>query len=80
MFVYIYQKKYESVSYPVVSDSVPCSPCGTVDHQAPLSLEFSRQEYWRGLPFLSPGALTNAGIKPRSPALEADFLLFEPQI
>ena len=41
----------------------------TVAHQIPLSLEFSRQEYWSRLPFLSPGDLPNLGIKPRSPAL-----------
>ena len=41
--------------------------------QAPLSLEFSRQEYWSGLPFPSPRYLPNPGIKPRSPTLEADF-------
>ena len=40
----------------------------TVVHQAPLSVEFSRQEYWSGLPFPSPGDLPNPGIKPVSPA------------
>ena len=44
----------------------------TVAHQAPLSMGFSRQEYWSGLPFPSPGDLPNPGIKPRSPALQAD--------
>ena len=39
---------------------------------------FSRQEYWSGLPFLSPGDLPNPGIEPRSPALEADTLPTEP--
>ena len=39
---------------------------------------FSRQEYWSGLPFPSPGDLPNPGIKPRSPALQADALSFEP--
>ena len=39
----------------------------TVAHQAPPSMEFSRQEYWSGLPFPSPGDLPNPGIKPRSP-------------
>ena len=46
----------------------------TVVHQAPLSMGFSRQEYWSGLPFPSPGDLPNPGIKPRSPALQADSL------
>ena len=47
-------------------------------HQVPLSLGFSRQEYWSGLPFLSPGDLPNPGIKPRSPASQADALSSEP--
>ena len=53
-----------------------CDPW-TVAHQAPLSMEFSRQEYWSGLPCPSPGNLPNPGIKPRSPTLQADSLLFE---
>jgi len=44
----------------------------SVAHQAPLSMEFSRQEYQSGLPFPSPGDLPDPGIKPRSPALQAD--------
>ena len=44
----------------------------TVTHQAPLSMEFSRQEYWSGLPFPSPGYLPNPGIEPGSPALQAN--------
>ena len=50
----------------------------TVAHQAPLSMEFSRQEYWSGLPFPSPGDLPNPGIKPGSPALQGDALPSEP--
>ena len=50
----------------------------TVAHQAPPSMGFSRQEYWSGLPFHSPGDLPNPGIEPGSPALEADALTFEP--
>ena len=49
----------------------------TVAHQAPLSMEFSRQEHWSGLPSPSPGDLPNPGIEPRSPsapALQADSL------
>ena len=49
-----------------------------VAHQAPLSMGFSRQEYWSGLPFPSPGDLPDPGIEPRSPALEADTLTSEP--
>ena len=40
---------------------------------------FSKQEYWSGLPFPSPGDLPDPGIEPRSPALQADALLSEPQ-
>ena len=50
----------------------------TIAHLAPLSMEFSRQEYWRGLPFSSPGELPDPGIKPRSLGLQADSLLPEP--
>ena len=50
----------------------------TVACQARLSLEFSMQEYCRGLPFPSPGDLPNPGIKPGSPTLRADSLQFEP--
>ena len=46
----------------------------TVAHQAPPSMGLSRQEYWSELPFPSPGDLPNPGIKPRSPALQADAL------
>ena len=50
----------------------------TVARQTPLSLEFSRQEYWGRLPFLSPGDLPDPGIEPGSPALQADSLPSEP--
>ena len=50
----------------------------TVACQAPLSMGFSRQAYWSGLPFLSPGDLLNPGIKPGPPALQADSLPTEP--
>ena len=46
----------------------------TVAYKAPPSMEFSRQEYWSGLPFPSPGDLPDPGIKPGSPALQADSL------
>ena len=46
-------------------------------HQALLCMEFSRQEYWRGLPFPSPGDLPNQGIEPMSPALASGFLTTE---
>ena len=44
----------------------------TVADQAPLSMEFSRQKYWNGLPFPPPGDLPNPGIEPRFPALQVD--------
>ena len=50
----------------------------TVAYQAPLSMGFSRQEYWCGLPFPSPGNIPDPGIEPWSPALQADALLSEP--
>ena len=46
----------------------------TVAHQAPLSMGFSRQEYWSDLPCSPPGDLPNLGIEPRSPSLQADSL------
>ena len=51
----------------------------TVAHQPPQYMEFSRQEYWSGLPFPSPGDLPDPGIEPGSPSLQADALLSEPQ-
>ena len=50
----------------------------TVAYQAPLSIGFSRQECWRGLPFPSPGDLPDPGIEPGSPTLQADALPSEP--
>ena len=59
----------------VVSDSA--TPW-TVAHQAPLSLEFSRQEYWNGLTFPSPEDLPDPGIQPTSPVLAGVFFATEP--
>ena len=50
----------------------------TVAHHVSLSMEFSRQEYWSGLPFPSPGDLPDPRFKPGSPALQADSLPAEP--
>ena len=50
----------------------------TVAYQASPSMGFSRQEYWSGVPFPSPGDLPNPGIKPGSPSLQADTLPSEP--
>ena len=65
----------KSVSCSLVSDS---ATAWTVAHQAPLSVGFSRQEYWSGLPFPPPGDLPDPEIKPGSPALQADSLPSEP--
>ena len=50
----------------------------SVAYQAPLSVGFSRQEYWSGLPLPSPGDLPNPGTEPRFPTLQEDALLSEP--
>ena len=50
----------------------------TVAHKTPLSMEFSRKEYWSGLPFPSLGDLPDPGTEPSSPTLQADSLLPEP--
>ena len=49
-------------------------------HQAPLSMEFSSQEYWSRLPFPSPEDLPDPGIKPGSPVLQVDSLPSEPPV
>ena len=66
------------LSHSVVFDSV--TPW-TVAYQNPLSMEFSRQEYWSRLPFPTPGDLSNPGIEPaslESPALAGRFVTLEP--
>ena len=60
----------------VMSDSL--RPPRAVARQAPLSTEFSRQEYWSGLPCPPPGDRPNPGIEHRSPVLQADALPSEP--
>ena len=78
-----YQKldinKIQSESESEVAQSCPtvCDPW-TVAHQAPPSMGFSRQEYWSGLPFPSPGDFPDPGIKPGSPTLQADALPSKP--
>ena len=57
---------------PTLCNPMDCS------YQAPLSMRFSRQEYWSGLPFPSPGDVPDPGIKPWSPALQADPSVSEP--
>ena len=60
----------------VLSDSL--RPLWTVARQALLSMGFTRQEHWSGLPFPPPGDLPDPGIEPRSPALQADSFTTEP--
>ena len=50
---------------------------GVIACQAPLSIEFSRQEYWSGLPYPPPGDLPYPGVEPGSPTLQADSFLSE---
>ena len=57
---------------------LPLATSWTMTRQSPLSMDFSRQEYWSGLPFPSPGRLPDPGIKPRSLALQVDSLPSEP--
>ena len=63
------------VSHSVVSDSLRPMDCA---HQAPLSMGFSRQEYWSGLPYPPPGSLPYPVIKSGSPTLQVDSLPSEP--
>ena len=52
----------------------------TVAYQAPLSMGFSRQEYWSGLPCPPPGDLPDPGVEPESPALAGRVFTTEPQM
>ena len=70
------KSKSESVSHLVLPNSL--RPPWTVAHQDSLSMEFSRQEYWSGLPFPSPQDLPDPGVIPRYPSLQTDSLLFDP--
>ena len=69
---------YIHVSTVVVVQLISCiqlfATFWTVTHQTPLSMGFPRQEYWSGLPFPPPGDLPAPGIKPTSPASQADSL------
>ena len=83
---------FATISLPCLAH-VPCPVCvlsrvrlfetlWTIAHQAPLSMKFSRQEYWSGLSFLSPGDLPNPGIEPSSlacPALADRFFATVPR-
>ena len=72
-----YRSMFSNVSCSVMSNCL--RPHGQkVAHQSPLSVEFSRREYWSGLPFPSPGNLPDPRMEPRSLALQADSLPTEP--
>ena len=84
MFVFIWENNFEKmtlhyvvscVGHSVMSDSV--TPW-TLVHQAPLSMGFSRQEYWSRVPFPIPGNLPVPEIEPESPVLQAESLLSKP--
>ena len=72
--IFIHQKASKQA---IMSCLTLCDPW-TVVYQASLSIGFSRQEYWSGLPFPSPEDLPYPGIEPRSPTLQADALASEP--
>ena len=87
--LYSQQKQDQDLTVTLIMNSFPRSELNSlscvqlsattwaVAHQAPQSMGFSRQEYWSGLPFPSPGYLPNPGIKPRPPTLQADTLTSE---
>ena len=68
LIIFLAAKDGESESESEVAQSCLtfCDPMDSSLHQAPPSMGFSRQEYWSGLPFPSPGNLPNPGIEPRS--------------
>ena len=70
--IYKQNKCVVAQSCPTLCDPMDCSLRG------PLSMGFSRQEYWSGLPFPSPGDLPDPGIEPGSPALQAEALPSKP--
>ena len=75
-------RKYEDISFVSVlccaeSCLTLCNPMDYIAHQSPLSVGFFRREYWSGLPFPSPGDLSDPGIEsvsPVAPALQVDSL------
>ena len=74
VYIYIYIYMYICCFCLVTRSHPTLWPPWTVAHQAPLFMGFPRGEYWRGLPFPSPGDLPNPGIKPASSALQAESL------
>ena len=78
-FFYFLAEFIDVCVFAAQSCSTLCDPMDYIACQAPLSMEFSRQEYWSGLPFPSPGDLSDPGIEPGSPTWQADSSLSEPQ-
>ena len=72
-----YSSYYEQVKMIVAQSLSDSATPWTIACQAPLSMEFSSQEYWSGLPYPSPGDLPVSGVEPGSPALHADSLSSE---
>ena len=80
-FVFVFLLIVVAFAHVRCSVAQSCLPlCDPMDcnHQAPLSMGFSEQEYWSGLPFPPPGDLPHPGIKPTSPALRGRFFTAEP--
>ena len=84
MVCYLHHHTYSTLLVVVAVQSLShvqlFSTLWTIAHQAPLSMGFSSQEYWSGLPFPSPGDLPNPGIEPASPvslALANEFFTTE---
>ena len=77
--ILLFHNLKESESEVTESCLTLCDPMDC-SQQAPLTMRFSRQDYWSGLPFPSPGDLPDPGIEPRSPAVQADALASEPPI
>ena len=77
IFLFLHSLFHCGISRHIEYSSLCCT-IWTVARQAPLSMGFSRQEYWSGLPLPSPGDLADPGIEPGSPASQADSLLSEP--
>ena len=75
--IYIYML-YISISSVQSLSGLDSATPWTVAHQASLSMGFSRQQYWNGLPFPSPGDLSHPGIQPKSPSLARGFFTTEP--
>ena len=88
-YMLIFRCLYGNRNTPVIGNNICCCCLvaklyltlvilWNVAHQTPLSMGFSRQEYWSGLPFPLPGDLPDLGMEPGSPALQADSLPSEP--